>query len=183
MFGRAISFNPKTRTFEISNSENSSHIPLSEMDDIGKLYISAEHGLKRDGEYFLALRGFRISVLPNLRRYVAGLNEEEWEALREEVCSVMSSISSPDSRNSRISKRDLGFVGIRAQRLDSGLFILQTIGNCACLGPEMNRSHRHNLNLSQDFGLHNVDTVKQHLSLLAGIGTLAWFAKESVKSP
>lgn len=70
---------------------------------------------------------------------------------------------------------------------EDGKFIVRTLGDCACLGPEEpamyvnlppGRYSSDDLSFPVQLGLHNADTRAQRLSLIAGAGTVGWITKQ-----
>lgn len=185
-YGRALAFDPERQEFIIGNGSNISvaiHIGVAE-DAFDLHYIDEiPYSLVETGaDYYLVTCGFNIVVLPALKRYIAGLSEQEWERLRIQVGDVIEGavqVLKPEMRDiPRVSK---GAMGIDVAWSGEGNFILRTLGNCACLGPEMyHTSYGENTpDFPQEYGLHNADSPWQRLSLYAGIGALAWFAQNS----
>ncbi|TSC89399.1 MAG: hypothetical protein G01um10145_556 [Microgenomates group bacterium Gr01-1014_5] len=76
------------------------------------------------------------------------------------------------------------------KKYSGGTFILNTVGSCACLGPnpyptfmayrDSPVSVYDDLSLPVEMVLHNADYPYQSLSLYAGAGTIAHFAREDM---
>lgn len=130
-------------------------------------------------EYFLLLKGFDVMVMPPLRRQIDGLNDDEWRSLRRRVISVMGKVYK-QLTGQRAREDPVGNMGMNATRMKTGLFVLQTVGNCACLGPARDRESpsEKGVDFPLEFVLHNTDTPEQMLCLYAGMGALAWWAEQ-----
>lgn len=78
--------------------------------------------------------------------------------------------------------RGVSAFGAEANAIRPGQPNLQTIGNCACTGPEIFG----NMFAEEDweygfaeYGFHNIDRDEQRISLLAGLGHLAYLSTSS----
>jgi hypothetical protein len=189
-YGRTFVFDPINKMFIVGNGDGKNKfLNLYRKDWEG---ATATHysdffkvsekevplGVKeRDQEYYIIISGFDIHVMPGLRKYVESLNDQEWREVRNLIEEVMVDVL----ENSGIkARRDVGgFMGIRVSTMRNGNVGLYTIGNCACLGPEMYRTRedRSSSDFPQVYGEHNWDVPWQGLSLMAGLGTLAWIAE------
>jgi len=76
-----------------------------------------------------------------------------------------------------------GFMGFNAHRLrkDHPHFLLTTIGNCACLGVEVDGMWGEGAwkDKVASFDFHNIDNEVQEKSLLAGLGHIAYRASQN----
>lgn len=135
-----------------------------------------------------------LIVSPSLRTWFKDSDPkrvtEVFESTREVIEKICFKLMKTQgfSLSRRVVTR---FINNYATKKYSGeTFILNTVGSCACLGPNPNPtfidykyssvSVYDDLSLPVEMVLHNADNPYQRLSLYAGAGTIAHFAREDM---
>lgn len=186
-FGRVFVFDPERMLFIVGNGDSRITMPilqgLTSTLDIGDFFGLPESDIplglaQREQEYFLVLKGFDLIVMPALKKYLESLNWEEWKNLQENVLDVIAKVME-GLTTIKASRDDGGFRGLSVRLMEGGNFNLTTIGDCACMGPQMHRtrSEENTSDFPQVYDLHNADMPWQRLCLYAGLGAMAWYAE------
>ncbi|MEX0934436.1 MAG: hypothetical protein WDZ42_01405 [Candidatus Saccharimonadales bacterium] len=128
----------------------------------------------------LLLNGFgNLVVRPKLKSFLIEISRdpEKREKLETDTRKVMIDTYKRFRPTDQIVDSEaIDHMSFRAQVSSDGRFILTTLGNCACLGPEGSRLDI--FNMYDEYTFHNIDTPFQAVSLYAGAGYLAKVAKE-----
>jgi hypothetical protein len=113
----------------------------------------------------------RVITFPPLRRWIAGMNDQEQREVGEKVKDAMHrSLQTLFPTN---TSRERGFTDYMATFNPDGSFRLQTPGRCACLGVH-NYDRGRAPSTPHAYSFHNIDHPSQGLILYAGAGTIAW---------
>jgi hypothetical protein len=103
------------------------------------------------------------------------------QALESETNEVMADVFMANTDRFEVSERGR-LLSIRAfstiRRTDPGDVILNTVGNCACFGPDFTAMFTQATERVSEYTFHNVDRVEQKVSLMAGLGHIARRANE-----
>jgi hypothetical protein len=189
--GVAFTYDPVAGLFILTSGQNK-HIADSFTPDLKQLIYKG--GGEQSG---LILNPFGIAVTPEFRQKIINYTQDP-QKLQQILILVERSMrkvfqkNMPEAYNSMTelieydpeipsSQTPFGFsVQIYP---DDGRVILNTMGNCACLGPDWSgigiitpsiSSWSKRTDLPYKMSLHNIDFEAQEQSLLAGIGTLEW---------
>lgn len=185
---REFYYDPARRLFVVGDEDESMSFALSEIKDSFDLN-SETLSLQKDLYHFdgrlIGLGPFgHVVEYPEMRKWIAGMTDigrrELEKKVKNEIRKAWNVLNPKLSLTKKGAERF-----IDAAIFDDGTFILNTFGNCACLGrtPDLWTGAREmfsesNLDTLVGNALHNADTPAQRLSLYAGVGSLAWLMRE-----
>jgi hypothetical protein len=137
-----------------------------------------------------------IVVLPRLRQRLVEITADPAQAQKviKATNAAMTQVFKalrPDVELPKPRRGASPFFFNTAFPFGEGKFVLNTFGNCACLGPypessavwipyALRNDESKQMDLPVGYGPHNIDFPGQTASLLAGAGTLAWIARNGL---
>lgn len=183
-------YNPETQEF-IINGISIKARDLSDIEELNPITSpSGQTEFPADtpmviGDYTHCLIG-----LPYFRLWLSqrGENPEIKKIVEQSMKEIMKMSDFPSIKTRAPRGRSFLSYNLEINISGSGIFKLITLGNCACLGydldPFINYGDEYtytvltNVELPNGYTLHNADTSFRRLSLYAGAGTLAWLSQQ-----
>ncbi len=184
-----FSFDPENFRFHLGDTPTKI-VPINEVTDIWDFYRHYDNfrPVKLDRSDHLMLPSLTGTLIqtPTMTEKLLTLRGKHKAVLLKDTEEVMRAVYQIVEPSHRLPSRryNHSFSTFWARIMPEGWFYLNTLGNCACLGqqqPPMFVDFPEHLNPTGfEYGLHNVDTPAQLLSLLAGAGTIAWRVQQEM---
>lgn len=108
-------------------------------------------------------------------------DENKKRELSERVRKVMRRVYQDLNPSFKLPLDRYDSMSIFANFDETGKIRLNTFGFCACLNPDpdsMFFEYNHDINSPLSYFTHNIDSESQRMSLMAGMGTVAFVVKE-----
>ncbi|OGK18989.1 hypothetical protein A3D80_03625 [Candidatus Roizmanbacteria bacterium RIFCSPHIGHO2_02_FULL_40_13b] len=182
-------YNPETQMFTVGEGEKVVTTKLDHVEDVFAFLEGADFTdeVTDFADHTMGL-GFTGAIVeyPSMRRWIADLDDRRGREVKDIVIDEMVKVWGLLNQGLGLQERPKGktHMDFRVSLFPDGTFIINTFGNCACLGrtPDgvMGISvPRGSEDIESPMGntLHNADTPVQRLSLFVGAGTLAWLAR------
>jgi hypothetical protein len=153
--------------------------PVSDSDTYHQLLDSESVGVPATdvAEHPVALDIWAHPITtPRFYAWLRDHNMADYFAETKQVIADVFNETSETVTKVKPNKKSFSHIEIACGLMREGHVILQTIGNCACLGPKVDGN-----TVDQDewatgyaeYETHNVDSSAQYISLMAGLGHLA----------
>lgn len=178
-----FSYNAEDKSFVIAEQG----IELGDFDPYGDVFADLVLDLKGIDVEEVGKHPLYIPIIPGSLIVTPSLHEWAennvsalsncWEVIRD-AYNAFGKFDSKSGLNKKASTSHIGFAsGLR----ETGGIHLQTMGNCACMGPRIDGNYfegRFEYGYGE-YDMHNADTQQERASLFAGMGHLARLCAES----